>query len=113
MINQIPQDQNNFTTWIIGLGVAGFGALFAFIKWLVGIQVKKIDTLTEKVNELENKITENTTYDKTGKETTKDRMDRMQIQLDTVQEKIEGQIIHDIQFLKDKINECKYCNLKK
>lgn len=108
MINLIPNDQNSFTTWIIGLGVAGFGALFAFIKWLVGIQVKKIDTLTEKVNELDKKIDRNTTYDKTAKE----NMTKMENALKDLNEKIDGQIVHAIKRLEEKMKECKYCEVK-
>ena len=109
MIEQLPQDApNGFKVWIIGIFVAGIVGLFAFIKWLVGIQVKKIDTLAEKVNELDGKIIANTTYDKNAKE----NMIRMDGEITALREKIDGQIIHDINFLKSKLDECKYCMKK-
>lgn len=109
MIDQLPQEQNSFITWIIGGMASGFLILFGFIKWLVGIQVKKIDKLTEEVHDLDKKIDRNTTYDKTAKE----NMTRMEGDIKALGEKIEGQIVHAIERLEEKMKECKYCDVKK
>ncbi len=109
-IPQVPQDQNSFTTWIIGLGVAAFGALFGFIKWLVGIQVKKIDKLSdeiksvkEELNDIKLEIRENTTYDKGAKT----ELERVQEDIKEIKRKLDNHFTTKLKHLQDQIDKLK------
>ncbi len=102
-IPQVPQDQNSFTTWIIGLGVAGFGALFGFIKWLVGIQVKRIKELTDKVGDLENKITANTALDTA----TNARIDGIGKEIENINKRLDNHFTTKFKDLQSQIDKLK------
>ncbi len=105
MIEQLPQqpEGQSLIVWIIGGFVAAIGGMFAFIKWLVGIQVKDIKALREEVGELKDKITINDTED-SG---VKNDIVRLEKDIEKINKKIDNHISTDIKNLQDQIDELK------
>jgi len=104
MINQIQDIQEHgLVPWIIGLAVAGFGALFAFIKWLVGIQVNRIKELVAKVNGLEIQITANTALDTA----TNARIDGIGKEIDNINKKLDNHFTTKFKDLQSQIDKLK------
>ncbi len=111
MIEQLQTNPpDGLIAWVAGIAVAGFGALFGFIKWLVGIQVKKIDKLSDEIKDVKEELSavkleirENTTYDKGAKA----EMIRVQEDIKEIKLKIDNHFTTKFKDMQKQINELK------
>ncbi len=99
LIETPPEIPGGFVAWIIGGVASAVIALFGFVKWLVGIQVKDVAALRKEVSDLKGEVASNAT----GDEAISDRIQDVKTDLQLRIKELKDDLKHDIKRIENRI----------